>query len=220
MNQTQFISIPRSQGLWLSFEGIDGCGKSTQIKKLEAALISNGFEVLSLREPGGTFLGEAVRQLILESTQPIMPLSESYLFLAARSQLLSEKIIPWLSHPKRVVLSDRYIDSTIVYQGVAGKLGMETILKLHQVSPLNYLPHRTFYLQISPNVSLSRQAIRGQNKDYFEQKGISFLNELVGGYDQLVTLFPQRILTLNGELDSEMISQSIQLEVKQLCLNH
>ena len=141
---------PETPGsFFLSLEGIEGSGKSTQIQEIEKFVQSKGLRVLTLREPGGTLFGEKLREAILNSDTPLHPLAECHLFLASRAQLLKEKILPFLLRPGSVVILDRYIDSTLAYQGKARRLGYETVLTLHQHEPLNLLPHRTYFLEYS-----------------------------------------------------------------------
>ncbi len=184
---------------FLSLEGIEGSGKSTQIKEIENYVQKKGLRTLTLREPGGTKFGEKLREAILSSEAPLHPLAECHLFLASRAQLLKEKILPFLLNPGSVVILDRYIDSTLAYQGKARKLGYETILNLHQYDPLNLVPHRTYFLDIGLKTSLERQEVRGNVKDYFESQRGEFYQNLVDGYRELSNLFGDRILTINAE---------------------
>lgn len=199
LNNSQFIS----------FEGIEGSGKSSQIELLEKSLIERGKEVLRLREPGGTDFGEALRSAILSSETSIAPLAEALLFASSRCQLLTQKIIPFLSKPNRYVIVDRFIDSSIAYQGFARKLGMEAVLDLHTQYPLNLFPHKTLYLKIDWKESQARQAKRGQQKDYFEKEQSDFYQELINGYNHCASSFPDRIKTLDGTRDIEKIHLDI-----------
>lgn len=197
------------QSFFISFEGIEGSGKSTQIERAEIYLKSLGFEVYRFREPGGTVFGEKLREAILHSSTPLDPMSECHLFLSSRAQLLKEKVLPLLEKPKTIVLLDRYIDSTLVYQGVARQLGFEKVLTLHQFAPLNLLPHVTIYLQIDLKTSMERQAVRGNQKDYFESEAESFYRSLIQGHDELLTLFPQRIVNIDAKKDIENVAQQV-----------
>lgn len=184
---------------FLSFEGIEGAGKSTQITRLKKYLEDKNFRVLVLREPGGTPFGEKLRQAILETKAEITPLAEAHLFAASRSQLLSEVIMQELAEPNTVIICDRYIDSSLVYQGHARGLGVAEVLEIHNIFPLNLVPHLTFYLRIGVEMSERRQKIRNAPKDYFEAKGVEFYKKLVVGYDLMHELFPNRILRLDAE---------------------
>lgn len=201
---------PETPGSYfISLEGIEGSGKTTQIKEIEAFVQKKGLRVLTLREPGGTVFGEKLREAILNSTEPLHPLAECHLFLASRAQLLKEKILPFLLQPGSVVILDRYVDSTLAYQGKARRLGYETVLTLHQHDPLNLLPHRTYFLDISLEVSMQRQAARGNVKDYFESQKAEFYQNLVDGYRELSTIFPERILKISAEKNATDVTKEI-----------
>lgn len=207
---------PETPGsFFLSLEGIEGSGKSTQIKEIENFVTQKGFRVLTLREPGGTGFGEKLREAILTSQTPLHPLAECHLFLSSRAQLLKEKILPFLLQPKSVVILDRYVDSTLAYQGKARKLGYETVLTLHQHDPLNLLPHRTYFLDISLETSLERQKARGNAKDYFEQEKNEFYQNLVDGYRELSGLFSERILKINAEASPDEVSIVIKKDLER-----
>ena len=195
--------------LFLSLEGIEGSGKSTQIKVIEDFVRSKNLRVLTLREPGGTVFGEKLREAILQSESPLHPLAECHLFVASRAQLLKEKILPFLLQPGSVVILDRYMDSTLAYQGKARKLGYETILTLHQHDPLNLLPHRTYFLDIDLKTSMERQKTRGNAKDYFESEKTEFYQNLLDGYREIAKVFPDRILKVNAELSQEEVTKEI-----------
>lgn len=194
---------------FLSFEGIEGAGKSTQITRLKTFLEEKNFRVLILREPGGTPFGEKLRQAILETKTELTPLAEAHLFAASRSQLLSEVIMKELSVPNTIIICDRYIDSSLVYQGHSRGLGVAEVLEIHNIFPLNLVPHLTFYLRIGVETSEKRQKMRNAPKDYFEARGIEFYKKLVVGYDLMHELFPNRILKLDAEGSLDQVTDSI-----------
>ena len=204
------------ESYFLSLEGIEGSGKSTQIKQIESLLTDKGFRVLTLREPGGTEFGEKLREAILNSKTPLHPLAECHLFLASRAQLLKEKILPFLLSPKSVVILDRYIDSTLAYQGKARKLGIDTVLDLHKHDPLNLLPHRTYFLDINLEISHERQKMRGQEKDYFESEKNEFYSNLIEGYREMAQLFPERILKIDASKTPDEVSQIISRDLEKI----
>ncbi len=208
-NFSQVFSPP-GPGLFLTFEGTEGSGKTTQIQKLAELFEALGRPVLLLREPGGTDFGEKLRSTILGQTVPLDPLSETFVFLASRTQLLAEKVLPFLENPKAVVLLDRYVDSTLVYQALAINRPIENIWKLHQFAPLNTLPHATFFLDIDIEVSLARQASRGLAKDYFESRHKEFQTKLVAGYRQVASLYPGRIHRIDAAATPDEVFAAIQ----------
>lgn len=193
--------LSHPQSFFLSFEGVDGCGKSTQLPLVAQFFQQNHKTVHCLREPGGTSFGEQLRTAILGSSAPLHPLAEAHLFAAARAQLLHEKILPLLSLPHQIVLLDRYIDSSLVYQGIGRQLGVETIWHLHQHFPLNIVPHLTFYLEISAPLALGRRCQRpgASGPDYYEQQDADFFLRLIAGYQSLATQDPGRIKKIDGE---------------------
>lgn len=214
--QTQFRNPETPGSFFLSFEGIEGSGKTTQLKEIEKYLETRKKRVLILREPGGTVFGEKLREAILGSSEPLHPLAECHLFLASRAQLLKEKILPFLLVPDSVVILDRYIDSTLAYQGFARGLGVETILTLHQHNPLNLLPHRTYFLDIDLETSLERQKTRGGEKDYFESEKQEFYQKLIDGYRSLAELFPDRILKIDASVPMSSVTQLLKNDLGKI----
>lgn len=200
-------------GLFITFEGIEGSGKSTQIDLLEKTLQDKGQTVLKLREPGGTLFGEALRKAILESSEKLDPIAEAMLFAASRAQLLKEKILPALEK-NQVVIVDRYVDSSIAYQGFARGLGLQTILDIHSHGILKNFPALTFYLAIDLETSMKRQALRGNAKDYFEKENHQFYGKLIAGYEECVKFFP-RIKKINADQDVSTIQHEIMKYVAQ-----
>ena len=194
---------------FFSFEGIEGAGKSSQIILLKTFLEKKNFRVIVLREPGGTAFGEKLRQVILENKSEITPLAEAHLFASSRAQLLSEVTLKELSIPNTIVIYDRYIDSSIAYQGHSRGLGVAEVLEIHNVFPLNLIPHLTFYLYIDVDTSVQRQNLRNLPQDYFESKGEEFYKKLIVGYDHAQAHFPKRIVKIAAEQPLEEISKII-----------
>lgn len=216
-NPQNFYPYESQNGsLFLSMEGIEGSGKSTQIKLLAEFLEQQGYRVLMLREPGGTKFGEGLRSAILDSEQPLHPIAEAYLFASSRAQLLKEKIIPFLEKPKSVVILDRYIDSSMAYQGKARGLGIDTIIDIHSYEPLNMMPMITFYLKIDLATSMDRQAARGNTKDYFEKESKEFYESLIAGYDETATRFPERVRIIDATKNLETVQTQLQEMIQNL----
>lgn len=207
LNSFRTPAFPGS--FFISFEGIEGAGKSTQIVKLKEYLESKDFRVLVLREPGGTPFGEKMRQAILETKTEITPLAEAHLFASSRAQLLSEVVLKELAVPNTIIICDRYIDSSIAYQGHSRGLGVAEILNIHNNFPLNLVPHLTFYMRIGVETSEKRQKMRNAPKDYFESKGVEFYKKLIIGYDLVSELFPSRIVKLDAEKTTDEMSMRI-----------
>ncbi|MEX2435825.1 MAG: dTMP kinase [Balneolaceae bacterium] len=190
----------------ISFEGIDGCGKSTQIKLLEGYFSSKGRKCSVYREPGGTEISERIRSLLLHETDEMNAVTELLLFSAARSQLITEKILPRLEN-KEVVILDRYYDSTTAYQGYGRKL-----LKLDKLHIINKLashqtvPDLTFYLKISPVEAKKRT--KNLQKDRMESSGDDFYQRVTEGYDHLAAT-EKRFNVLNAMKSPENIQSEI-----------
>lgn len=209
-------SSNKNGSLFISFEGIEGSGKSTQIQYLKTYLEDKGHQVLVLREPGGSTFGEKLRSAILDSDTVISPLAEAHLFASSRAQLLSEKIMPFLEKKKSVVILDRYIDSSLAYQGIARGLGIQTILDIHAHSPLNILPNRTFYLKIDLETSQKRQAARGDAKDYFEKENHGFYQKLIQGFNEASALFVKRIKVIDGQKSLTEVQTAISKSIDEI----
>tara|TARA_R110000868_G_scaffold242548_1_gene498084 strand:- start:56808 stop:57521 length:714 start_codon:yes stop_codon:yes gene_type:complete len=201
---------------FLSFEGIEGAGKSTQIQSVIEHLEKRGMRVLVVREPGGTPFGERLRQAVLGANHDLHPLAEAHLFASSRAQLLHEVVMKELAVAGTVIICDRYIDSTLAYQGLARDLGAATVLELHRAFPLCLVPHLTFYLRIGVATSHARQKIRNAPKDYFERQGDNFYAKLVEGYDMAAQLFPNRISVIDGERGFEAVNVDIIARLEQL----
>jgi dTMP kinase len=201
---------------FISFEGIEGAGKSIQINTAKQYLESKGYRVLVLREPGGTQFGEILRKAILEQKDNLHPLAEAHLFASSRAQLLHEVTLKELNTPNTVIIYDRYIDSSIAYQGSARGLGIETILGIHENFPLCLMPHLTFYLRIDLKTSMERQEIRNDKKDYFESQPEEFYKKLIEGYEKAVKIFDNRIKVIDGSQSIEKVALAIQNRLEQL----
>ena len=202
-----FKAAPGS--LLISFEGIEGAGKTTQIHKVKDFLESNGKTVHLFREPGATDLGEQLRSVILGQSAKLNPLTEALIFAAARVELIDQKLSKILSNENQVILLDRFIDSSFAYQGIASHLGIGTIKHIHSLAPLNQMPHLTFYLAISIETSFARQQSRGNQKDYFEKQGKSFHQKLKNGFDEVAKKWPGRVKKIDAEKNEAEVFQQI-----------
>lgn len=202
--------------LFLSFEGIEGAGKSSQLKRTTEYLEEKGYRVLVLREPGGTTFGERLRKAVLDSSKELHPLAEAHLFASARAQLLHEVVMKELEKAGTAIICDRYIDSSLAYQGNGRNLGFNTILQLHSTFPLNLVPHLTFYFRIDLETSYARQKVRNAPKDYFESQGGEFYQKLIDGYDRAAEIFPNRIQTIDGSRDMDAVFGDVKSLLDQL----
>lgn len=195
------------KGEFITFEGGEGCGKSTQVKRLKAALEAEGIEVVLTREPGGTWLSEKIRTLIKDQDEdPPCDRAELLLFLAARAQLVKSVIRPALERGAYVI-SDRFSDSTIAYQGYGRGLSIDFIKLANDFACEELKPDCTFYLTVDPEVAAARRCGREQatntTADRIERAGDAFHERLRRGFEELAALEPERIVTIdaNGTLD-------------------
>ncbi|MBM3162188.1 MAG: dTMP kinase [Chlorobi bacterium] len=189
----------------ITFEGIDGAGKSTQIGKLQKLLAEQEYEVLVLREPGGTETAEKIRQILLESRCDISPIGELLLFSASRAELVQQVILPALEEGKTVLL-DRFFDSTTAYQGYGrgiDHLMLQTVIAL---STFNLRPDITFYLDISPENALMRKfsekslplAFEENELDRMERSGLEFYRKVCRGYREIIDADSNRFVVLDA----------------------
>jgi len=189
--------------MFVTLEGVDGSGKSTQAELAAAFLAEAGHEVVATREPGGTPLGERIRELLLDG--PVMSAwAEAALFAAARAELAERVIRPALARGATVV-SDRYLDSSLAYQGVARGLGVERVLELN-AAVAELLPDRTFVLLVDEETSAARL---GRRPDRMEREGGGFRQAVQAGYEALAERFPERIVLLDGTEPRDEIAARI-----------
>ena len=196
--------------MFVTFEGLDGSGKSTQAKLLAEALAADGREVVATREPGGTELGERVRELLLAEGE-VAPWAEAALFAAARAQLVDEVIAPALERGADVVC-DRYLDSSLAYQGIARELGLERVLELNLHAVRGLLPDRTFLLLVDPAESAQRVGAHG---DRIEREDDAFRERVDAAYRQLAEVFPERIQAIDGTRPPREIAEEVLDELRQ-----
>ena len=204
-------------GFLISFEGTEGCGKSTQIKGLAERLEAEGRTVLQTREPGGTPLGESIRHLLQhdESGEGMSPESELLLFAASRAQLTRERIAPALA-AGQIVLCDRFMDSTTVYQGVARKLAPESVAAINAFAVGDVRPDLTILIDIPAAEGLKRVHRRAQGEfDRMEREAVEFFDAVRKGYLDLAATEPQRFLVLDGTQAVATLEEQIWHEVKR-----
>lgn len=185
------------KGTFITIEGTDGSGKSTQIKNIESYLREEGYDVVVTRDPGGTDISESIRQITLNPDNTKMArTTELLLYYAARAQLAAELINPAIAEGK-IVICDRYIDSTYVYQGFGRGFSREIIDSLNDISLSGIYPDITFFLDISPEIAMKRR-LKASSLDRIENEKMDFHIKVYEGYKKLCEIFPDRIRRIDA----------------------
>lgn len=203
------------KGLFFSFEGVDGCGKSTQIRFLAEYLTQEGYQVLTTREPGGCPISEQIREILLsKESQGMEALTEAFLYAAARVEHVHKVILPALEQGK-IVLCDRFIDSSLAYQGVARDLGISRVLEINRHVYEICRPDATIYLQFAAKDCFERM---NENKelDRLELEGDAFFAKVQKGFEQVAKQFPDRILLIDASGSKYETQEKVQQAVLTL----
>src|SRR3990167_3066368 len=202
-------------GLFITFEGIEGCGKTTQIRILEEQLRLRGHEVVLTREPGGTPIGDKIRHMLLDAANDAMqPLTELFLYVAQRCQHVAQVTAPALEKGK-IVLCDRYFDATRPYQGVARDLDPQLLGQLHTIGTGNLMPQLTLLFDCPVEVGLERANERiarsggNRREDRFEQEHLDFHERVREAYLEIAREEPQRVRVINAADDIETVHQRV-----------
>ncbi|MFD2706394.1 dTMP kinase [Salibacterium lacus] len=205
-----------NKGFFITFEGCDGAGKTTVLNKVHHELEEQGYHVLKTREPGGIDIAEKIRTLILDPEHTAMERrTEALLYAAARRQHLTEKVIPALEKGI-IVLCDRFIDSSLAYQGAARGIGVEEVLAINEFAVEDHMPDATIYLDIDPEEGLSR--IHENKKREFnrlDQEHLDFHHNVYQAYETLAERFPERI----HKVDAALPMEEVQHQAVHLILN-
>ena len=196
------------RGKFITFEGCDGCGKSTQLKLLSEYLTAQGIAHIFTREPGGGKISEAIREILLNGKNAEMSdACEALLYAAARAQHLADRVEPALAEGKLVVC-DRYVDSSFAYQAFARGLGFDFIQKINAYALENYLPDCTIFFDLTPEQAFARKHGADEN-DRLEQAGMSFHKKVYEGYKTLAEKYPERIVCINANQTPEQIAKEV-----------
>lgn len=195
------------RGYFISLEGPDGAGKTTQLARLAASVQAMGLPVICAREPGGTALGDAVRAILLDPVyREMTAFAEVFLYAAARAQLHQEVIRPALRR-REVVLCDRYLDSSLAYQAYGGGVDEDFVLEVNLKATERQLPNHTFLLDLSPEIGLARRA--GYSRDRIELKSREFHRRVREGFLSLSARFPERITVVDASLTEDEVAAFI-----------
>lgn len=204
-----------NKGKFITFEGNDGCGKTTISNRIYKQLEKDGYDVIFTREPGGIDIAEQIRQVILDSKNTAMDARcEALLYAAARRQHLAEKVIPAL-HDGKIVICDRFIDSSLAYQGVARGLGIDEIYHINEFAIDKYMPDATILLRVEAEVGLARIASRS-DKDRLDVEGEKFHRLVAQGYDEVVKRYPERISVIDASKSEDEVFKDTYALIKEL----
>jgi len=202
-----------TRGILISLEGCDGCGKSTQGALLCERLAAEGYPVgpsrapgSVIREPGDTDVGEAIRRVLLHGSARPTPWTEALLYAAARAELVATVLLPELARG-RVLVLDRFVDSSLAYQGCARSLGIDEVLAVNRPGLRGVMPDLTLVLDIDPAIALTRA---GEAPDHIEAEGSELQRRVAAGYVELARRFPERIRSIDGSRDVATIAAEIQ----------
>jgi len=193
------------KGLFITFEGADGCGKTTQLNLLKEYLTDKGYEVLVTREPGAKGLGEKLREILLNYDGEVSDRCESFLFLADRAQHIDTIVKPALKLGK-IILCDRHTDSTVAYQGYGRGLDIEQINKLNNIATGGLKPDLTFVFDVDIETSMSRV---GGEKDRMESSGDDFFNRVRSGYLEIAKAEPERVKVIDSKLPIDKVFEKV-----------
>ena len=201
------------RGCFFSFEGIDGCGKSTQIEYLSESLLNSGKEIVKLREPGSTDISEAIRNILLNpNNEMINDACEALLMAASRVQLLKEIIVPEIISGK-IILCDRYVDSSLAYQVGGRGLSESWVREINRYSFQLAMPDKTFFLNLSVEDAIGR--LKDRDRDRIELSGIKFLEKVNDSFVALAEEEPNRYITLDGSKEPDLLAKEIFDEVRK-----
>lgn len=193
------------KGYFITLEGTEGSGKTTIIEKLTNYYTNKGYKVIRTREPGGSKIAEDIRNIILDVNNTTMDsITEAMLYAASRRQHLVEKVIPYLEKGY-IVLCDRFIDSSLAYQGYARGLGIDKVYQLNLIATNGLLPDATVYIDVHPKVGLARIKANNREQNRLDLEKLSFHEKVYEGYHQVSQMFKERFIVINGEQNQEKV---------------
>ncbi len=198
------------RGFFITVEGGDGAGKTSAIHAILEQVKARGYDVLSTREPGGIPIAEQIRSVVLDRNNTAMdPRTEALLYAAARRQHLAEKVIPVLEAGK-VVVCDRFIDSSLAYQGYARELGMDEVFAINRFAIGDWMPDLTVFMDVRPEIGLARiRADQGREVNRLDLESMTFHNKVREGYLQVLRRFPERVVRVDAERELDKVLEDI-----------
>ncbi|WP_281943562.1 dTMP kinase [Paenibacillus tyrfis] len=198
------------RGFFITVEGGEGAGKTSAIDAILEQVKSRGYDVLSTREPGGIPIAEQIRSVVLDRNNTAMdPRTEALLYAAARRQHLAEKVIPALEAGK-VVVCDRFIDSSLAYQGYARELGMDEVFAINRFAIGDWMPDLTVFMDVRPEIGLARiRADQGREVNRLDLESMTFHNKVREGYLQVLRQFPERVVRVDAERELDKVLEDI-----------
>ena len=203
------------RGRLITIEGLDGAGKTTLASLLCDALVDRGLDVRLLREPGGVPVAERIRNLVKDPELRIAPRAEALLYAAARAQLVDEQIAPLLERGTWVLL-DRFVDSSLAYQGAGRRLGVEEVRAINEFATGGLTPDRTLVLTIEPVAGLGRAQSRGEPPDRLEQEDQAFFAAIAAAYAQLAATEPERVRAIDADQPQKTVLEAALAELEDL----
>jgi len=204
------------KGLFITFEGGEGAGKSSILKELAKKLLDEGYDVLTTREPGGIDIAEKIRHIILDPSHTAMDgRTEALLYAAARRQHLVEKVLPALDEGK-IVLCDRFVDSSLAYQGYARGLGIDEVYEINKFAIEDCMPDATLFFDITPERGLERiEQNKGREQNRLDLENLQFHHTVYEAYQKLIEKFPDRISVVNADQSFDDVLEDVTTRMKQ-----
>lgn len=203
------------RGIFISIEGTDGSGKTTQIELIKQYFTEKGFDVVLTREPGGTRIGEQIREILLNPENTEMGIkTEMLLYAAARAQLMEQVIKPSIEQGK-IVICDRFVDSSYVYQGIGRGIGFDEVISVNKPATEGLLPDITLFLDLDPEKALQRRKT-ATGADRMESESSAFHKKVYNGYKKLAAMYPDRIKTINCDKSIAEIAAEIRMLLDKL----
>ncbi len=213
------MTSTRDSATFITFEGIDASGKSTQAELLCEFLRKNGVDAIRLRDPGATPISESIRHILLDNKNTAMsPYTELLLYEAARAQMVEESIRPALE-AGTIVICDRFYDSTTAYQGYARGLDLTVVHRANSIGSVGLVPDLTFLVDVDPLIAAARQAKSGERADRMEAEGLAFQQKVRHGFREVQKSDPKRVKLIDGHRSIEDIQDEIQIIFDNLTTN-